>query len=127
MPIPPSCELCDQHCESVVHLYFECPFVLHICTKLIRCIQGMIPTPITNNHWLLIENAARWKDELKLYFFFILKKLLMVIWKERNMRVFEGKCGSKETIWTILKQEILKGMHDSNHRFLDKQFEPWIP
>lgn len=124
MIVQPNCELCDQHCESVDHIFFNCPYVHHVWSKALSCTQGMTLSYCSNDHWLIIEQVLGWTEEQKVYFFFVLKKLIKVVRKERNLRVFERKCCSKEDIRLVLKSEIYRGMQDSNYSFLDKQFEP---
>jgi hypothetical protein len=127
MPVLPTCVLCDHQNESVEHLFFEFPFVQYLWDRLLCCGQRLLPLHSPLNHWMIIERAIGWKEDVRNYFFFVLKKLLKVIWAERNKRVFDGKCCSKELVWVIVKNEIKKGMHDSKHCFHASQFEPWIP
>ena len=124
MTVPSSCLLCSGNDESTLHLFFHCPYVVPLWNNV---LSNMGLSSATVNHWEVVEFAIDWSEVRRTPFFFSIKKLLKMVWHERNRRHFEGQTRNNMELWEILKNAIMYGMKLSKYDFHLQLFDPWIP
>ena len=104
---PSQCILCEEQEETMDHLLDQCSFsselwdrIASIC-KRIDCCRGNISKTI--KHW---HNHPYQNPILNRIWQLILGFLIWNIWKERNLRIFEGRVNFVERVWASYKQHI---------------------
>ena len=97
------CSLCMGSGESVDHLFLYCPTTLKLWHKPFRLVSLAWVPPRSVSDMLtisfriwgtLLEAKVLWKITCFL--------LIWIVWRERNVRIFEDKWRSIEMIWDLV-------------------------
>ena len=103
------CSLCNHPGESCKHLFVDCPFSTEVWARFRTWsgIQFPIPSAAmsSSQDWWLTTRKLISKP-LRRDFDTVTILVHWCIWKERNVRIFEGRCRpTTDVLWSI-KEEI---------------------
>ena len=108
MICPMQCLFCEIEEETTDHIFFECP-ALH---NLLFHLGGKTGTYLTGHtsiiQWNIILKATKWRTVESRVLTVCLKVFVAVIWRERNLRVFENVRRNDMVLWTDMKCSIHK-------------------
>jgi hypothetical protein len=110
MDRPERCSLCDQQAETINHLLVSCMFTGQVWTGLLQPVglMELVPQPIDEvfNEWWRTSNLRVHGQHRKCF-----NSLVMlgawVIWKHRNLCVFNGLTSSVPTAFQMAREEAL--------------------
>ncbi|XP_020672051.1 uncharacterized protein LOC110092048 [Dendrobium catenatum] len=104
--VPELCSLCNNHPESVNHLFFECDYSFSVLEALIPASSGFLfrPTVLQFLQWLDSEylGTSLYKNCFKL----VVCCTLYYVWRERNSRRFGNDFHSINTLIASIKRVI---------------------
>jgi exonuclease III len=113
MNCPTWCLFCEIEDETPEHIFFECP-ALHVLLSKLGRISGSTLSGHTNIiQWRIIYKATKWKTDASRIITVCLKVYMAVIWRERNIRVFENTRRNENDLWNEMKSCIYKLLKNS--------------
>lgn len=86
------CPLCNRENESLTHLFFACPFASSIWQSLFSKCNLLWTYSCWNEMLLDVANSYKGTSLLCKIVKLMLATSVYLIWRERNSRLFTGKC-----------------------------------
>ncbi|WVZ69203.1 hypothetical protein U9M48_018027 [Paspalum notatum var. saurae] len=101
------CALCDQEAESINHLLLHCSFSKHVWFLALQKLawHSLLPDPGVSlmEWWCSVRGKV--VVEQRSGFDAVILLVVWTLWKERNARVFDGKCSSPHDVLSKLLSE----------------------
>jgi hypothetical protein len=96
------CSLCDQEEETAEHLCLRCVFAQEVWCLVAGWLDGLIQLPARDACMLEWWNMAMASvsGKVKAKCASIMIYTTWNLWKERNRRLFEGKVGSPQRVFS---------------------------
>ncbi|CAJ2646936.1 unnamed protein product [Trifolium pratense] len=87
--LPSMCSLCNNHSETMFHLFFQCSFAFQIWCWLATVLEVTLHFQSMTDIWLLAEK--NWSPQCKIVIKAALIHLLYAIWTARNNARFNNE------------------------------------
>lgn len=104
------CTFCHELPESRDHLLFQCTKIYHMWKAAIMQEGVYYSNTNREQQWYEIFKRTRWKNNRGDTIILLLKCFIVNIWKERNLRLFEGRANTRRGILTSISSAFRKRM-----------------
>lgn len=99
---PNWCVLCKKNGELVSHLFIHCIFARDIWAYFLGWVNWVWVMPKDVKDLFHQWNGPGFGASGKMFWSCLIHAVLWNIWKERNMRIFEGKLKSKSEVMDMI-------------------------
>ncbi|XP_060195398.1 uncharacterized protein LOC132624669 [Lycium barbarum] len=106
MGISLGCVLCISGCESLPHLFFECPFSAELWHSLLRWLGITRKVLPWREELAWINSNVKGKGAAVIIFRMATACCIYHLWQEKNWWIFQHKSKSVQAICRIIVQEI---------------------
>ncbi|PKU66581.1 hypothetical protein MA16_Dca006909 [Dendrobium catenatum] len=105
--VPKTCSLCNEHEESVSHL-FECCYSFNILCALIPCMQSLLLRPNILQVFDWMKVVFKGRPVVLNFYKLVCCCMIYFIWKERNNRHFRNKFMCYTSLFLYIKRVIFE-------------------
>ncbi|XP_020683139.1 uncharacterized protein LOC110100086 [Dendrobium catenatum] len=84
--IPTICSLCNQHDETISHLFFECSYSFSILNAMLPGMNSFLLKPNILQLFDWLNRKFNSNKELKCFYLLNISTVIYYLWKERNSR-----------------------------------------
>ena len=100
---PDICKLCMKYEELTYHLFLHCPLMMGLWHRLVRIVKmdWVPPKSIFDMMTINFKGLGRSKRGLVLCQSTCIA-LIWIVWRERNVRIFEDKARNLEALWDTI-------------------------
>lgn len=103
----PSCEMCTDHLETALHLFFQCSHAQRIWEKIgqIMGTSFLRWEDSVQQIWYQSQRRHRNSAISRTRWPIVFSATVWMIWKQRNLRIFEGKIIQVDLVMEWIIQE----------------------